>query len=74
MPNKDDYWKILSGMWNFPNDTGIDAIGISKSGQNEQSKFEQIVILLVTILTIVFWILRNTEEFSFLAPMGQVFL
>lgn len=40
-----------------------------KNGTQKQSKPETIFILILSLLTILFWILRNTEKFSYLAPM-----
>lgn len=48
----------------------IKAVCYIKTGENKQNLFEQLVILLVCIVTIAFWIMRNMEQFSFLAPMG----
>ena len=40
------------------------------TGKNKQSLPEQVSILFVSILTIAFWVLRNMEAFSYLAPIG----
>lgn len=41
-----------------------------RTGENKQKVWEQIGILAVFLITVCFWIMRNTEQFSFLAPMG----
>jgi len=48
----------------------IKGINYVKTGKEGQSRLEQIVILFVCIITIAFWVMRNMEQFSFLAPMG----
>lgn len=48
----------------------IKGIHYVKTGKEGQSRLEQIVILFVCIITIAFWVMRNMEQFSFLAPMG----
>lgn len=48
----------------------IKAIHFIKTGKNEQRLPEHIAILIITILTIIFWVLRNTTAFSFLAPIA----
>ena len=50
----------------------IKGIHFIRTGENKQSLPEQIAILIVCIITIAFWIMRNMEQFSFLAPMGEV--
>lgn len=49
--------------------SSIKAIKYIKNGTRKQSTFETISILVLFIITVIFWILRNTEKFSFLAPM-----
>lgn len=39
-----------------------------KTGDSSTDKTEQIVIIIIFVLTVLFWILRNTETFSYLAP------
>lgn len=39
-----------------------------KTGQTEPDRLEAIVIFIVFAVTVAFWIMRNTEAFSFLAP------
>lgn len=41
-----------------------------RTGKEKQTPAEQIGILLVCIATIAFWVMRNMEQFSFLAPIG----
>ncbi len=48
----------------------IKAVCYIRTGENRQSLPEQLVILLVCIVTIAFWIMRNMNQFSFLAPLG----
>lgn len=48
----------------------IKGIIYIKTGQNNQSRLEQILTLILCIITIVFWILRNTETFAYLAPIS----
>lgn len=38
------------------------------TGKNKQSVIEQIGILVVFVCTVIFWILRNTQAYSYLAP------
>ncbi len=40
-----------------------------KTGHSEPDKLETVVILIVFVATVAFWIMRNTEAFSFLAPI-----
>lgn len=40
-----------------------------KTGQSEPDRPEAVVIFIVFVLTVAFWIMRNTEAFAFLAPM-----
>ena len=42
-----------------------------KMGQEKQTLPEQIAVLLVCVATVVFWVMRNMEQFAFLAPMGR---
>ena len=39
-----------------------------KSGNTDMSKWETILYIIVFILMIAFWIMRNMPQFSFLAP------
>lgn len=39
-----------------------------KTGSTEQDQPEEIALLIASVLAVVFWILRNTETFSWLAP------
>jgi len=39
-----------------------------KYGNTPLSKTETVILYIVLVLTIAFWILRNTETFSYLAP------
>lgn len=48
----------------------IKAIYFIRTGKNNQTLPEQIAVLFVTILTIAFWVMRNMDAFSFLAPLG----
>ena len=48
----------------------VKGIQFVKTGKEQQSRVEQIGIFLVCIVTIAFWVMRNTEKFSYLAPMG----
>ncbi len=40
-----------------------------KTGKTEPDKLEAVVICIVFVVTVVFWIIRNTDRFSFLAPI-----
>lgn len=52
------------------------AYGVFKSGyfivtgESKMTKTEQVAVIILYIATIVFWILRNMDAYSFLAPMG----
>ena len=46
----------------------IKGIHYIRTGENKQSIPEQLVILLVCLVTIAFCIMRNMDQFSFLAP------
>ena len=48
----------------------IKAICYIRTGANKQTLPEQIATILILLLTIAFWVLRNMEAFSFLAPIG----
>lgn len=48
----------------------IKGIRYIKTGKEGQNLIEQIAILIVCIITIAFWVMRNMEQFAFLAPMG----
>lgn len=48
----------------------VKAVIYIVTGKNRQTLPEQIAIILITILTIAFWIMRNMDAFSFLAPVG----
>lgn len=48
----------------------IKAVCYIKTGKQRQALSEQIAVFLLLILTIAFWVLRNMEAFSFLAPIG----
>ena len=39
-----------------------------KSGENKPAKIEKWFVIAAFVLTVAFWIMRNTEAFSFLAP------
>ena len=41
-----------------------------KSGQTEMDLPEKIAVLFALILAVAFWILRNQQQFAFLAPNG----
>lgn len=41
-----------------------------KTGTKKQTKLETVFLLLLGLSTFAFWILRNTETFSYLAPIG----
>ena len=47
----------------------IKGIQYIKTGENKQTLAEQLATLVVCIITIAFWVMRNMEKFSFLAPM-----
>jgi len=47
----------------------IKVIIYIKTGQNTQTKWEQFLSVIVCIIIILFWILRNTSTFAYLAPM-----
>lgn len=40
-----------------------------KTGENKPAKAEKWFVIAAFVLTVVFWIMRNTEAFSFLAPI-----
>lgn len=46
----------------------IKAVYYIKTGREGQSLPEQIATLIVCLITVAFWIMRNMEAFSFLAP------
>lgn len=46
----------------------VKGIVYIRTGENKQNIVEQIGILVVFVLTVVFWILRNTQAYSYLAP------
>lgn len=48
----------------------IKAVQYIKTGKESQSRPEMIITVMVCLVTIAFWIMRNTEAFAFLAPMG----
>lgn len=48
----------------------LKGIHYVRTGENKQTLAEQIAILVVCIITIAFWVMRNMEQFAFLAPMG----
>ena len=48
----------------------IKTISFIKTGNEKQNLWEQIVTALVLLSAIAFWIMRNMEAFSFLAPIG----
>lgn len=48
----------------------IKAVIYVKTGSNKQHLLEHIGFIFVFILTVAFWIMRNMEAFSFLAPIG----
>ena len=37
-------------------------------GKNFECKLEQIGVIVIFVITVIFWILRNTESYSYLAP------
>lgn len=47
----------------------IKGIQYIRTGNETRSTIEQIGIFLVCIVTIAFWVMRNMEQFSWLAPM-----
>ena len=47
---------------------GIKIYQFIKEGKNESPKWETAAILIIFILTIAFWIMRNLPQFAFLAP------
>lgn len=40
-----------------------------KTGASEPDRLEAVVICIVFVITVAFWIMRNTEAFAFLAPV-----
>lgn len=48
--------------------SAVDIVKYVKTGKTIQSKIINIIILIVAILSIIFWILRNISTFSFLQP------
>ena len=48
----------------------IKGIRYVRTGKTGLSFPEQFAIFLICVATVAFWVLRNTEQFSFLAPMG----
>lgn len=48
----------------------IKAICYIRTGANKQTLLEQIATILILLLVIAFWVMRNMEAFSFLAPIG----
>ena len=49
----------------------VKGIRYIKMGQEKQTLPEQIAVFLVCVATVVFWVMRNMEQFAFLAPMGR---
>ncbi len=45
------------------------AIGFVKNGESQTNKVEAVFVTAAAVLTIAFWIMRNTETFSYLAPI-----
>ena len=43
-----------------------------KSGETKETRIESVLIIITFVLTVAFWIMRNTETFSFMAPLGAV--
>lgn len=39
-----------------------------KTGSRKMDRMENVMIMIAFVLTVVFWILRNLPQFSFLAP------
>lgn len=39
-----------------------------KTGNTEPDRLETVLLIVATVLTLAFWILRNLPQFSFLAP------
>ena len=49
----------------------VKGIHYIRTGEVKQTLPEQIAVLLVCAATVVFWVMRNMEQFAFLAPMGR---
>ena len=49
----------------------VKGIHYIRTGEVKQTLPEQIAVLLVCVATVVFWVMRNMEQFAFLAPMGR---
>lgn len=39
-----------------------------KTGSNDTDRLEKALVMIAAVLTIAFWIMRNMEQFSYLAP------
>ena len=37
-------------------------------GNTDDTKFEKIALIIIFVITVAFWIMRNTQTFSYLAP------
>ena len=48
----------------------VKGIWYIRTGQEKQTLPERIAVLMVCIAAITFWVMRNVEQFAFLAPMG----
>lgn len=49
----------------------VKGIHYIRTGEVKQTLPEQIAVFLVCAATVVFWVMRNMEQFAFLAPMGR---
>ena len=49
---------------------GFKAVHYIKTGRDGMGIAEQLAVLVVCIITIAFWVMRNMEAFAFLAPMA----
>ncbi len=48
----------------------IKAVIYIGTGKNRQTLPEQIAVVFISIVTVAFWIMRNMDAFSYLAPVG----
>lgn len=49
----------------------VKGIHYIRTGEEKQTLPERVAVILVCVATVVFWVMRNMEQFAFLAPMGR---
>lgn len=50
----------------------VKGICYVRIGQEKLTWPEQMAVFLVCVATVIFWVMRNMEQFAFLAPMGEM--